>query len=389
MRRYPKLLKWLVVAVLLIPVWSFLIWLIKPVKPIDIFIMDKTVLFSKGDEHRSFNWLLAHHKYSKPNKKLYNIENDYWGFFPIERGESFFVTDLDSLSYYQIDSIAYQKDMTYFTDMYGMYVFEWYRDTILWKERSAEIYGGLTEKELHFLQMMKAQQKLLITEFNFYHHPTPGYIRHEAEKLINTEWTEWIGRYFDPLIYPDNEELPAWVYDNYRAQHGGKWPFTKAGIVFVRSDDTIEILEIDTHLNVEIPYIYTGRYGRKTYGLPRKIHYPFWFDISLPANDSNLIVSSFQIEPNLKGDSILRRFNVPTRFPALMESTGPSPYYYFGADFCDNPIKDRSAYFAGSGWLDFMFYDNDLLRREKFFYEYYRPLMRKIMRTYYKDLKRD
>ncbi|MBT7094358.1 MAG: hypothetical protein HN936_14015, partial [Bacteroidetes bacterium] len=161
MRRYPKLLKWLVVAVLLIPVWSFLIWLIKPVKPIDIFIMDKTVLFSKGDEHRSFNWLLAHHKYSKPNKKLYNIENDYWGFFPIERGESFFVTDLDSLSYYQIDSIAYQKDMTYFTDMYGMYVFEWYRDTILWKERSAEIYGGLTEKELHFLQMMKAQQKLL------------------------------------------------------------------------------------------------------------------------------------------------------------------------------------------------------------------------------------
>ncbi|MBT5426819.1 MAG: hypothetical protein HOK84_11530, partial [Bacteroidetes bacterium] len=73
----------------------------------------------------------------------------------------------------------------------------------------------------------------------------------------------------------------------------------------------------------------------------------------------------------------------------LMESTGPSPYYYFGADFCDNPIKDRSAYFAGSGWLDFMFYDNDLLRREKFFYEYYRPLMRKIMRTYYKDLKRD
>ncbi|MCD6346504.1 MAG: hypothetical protein J7L96_03690 [Bacteroidales bacterium] len=268
-----------------------------------------------------------------------------------------------------------------------MYVYEWYLDTTMLQERSREIYGGMTEKELHFLKMMKSQQKLLLTEFNFYHHPTPGYIRAEAEKLINTKWTGWVGRYFDPLIYPDNEELPKWVYDNYRAQHGGKWPFTKAGIVFAKWDDTIEILEIGTHLNVEIPYIYTGRYGRKAYHLPKKIHYPFWFDISLPLNDSNLIVSSFQIEPNHKGDSILQRFNIPTRFPALMESTGPSPYYYFGADFCDNPINNRSAYFAGSGWIDFLFWDNTLLRREKFFYEYYRPLLRKIMRTYYKDLK--
>ncbi|MCD6346505.1 MAG: hypothetical protein J7L96_03695, partial [Bacteroidales bacterium] len=65
----------------------------------------------------SFNWILTHHKYSKPDRKLYSIENDYWGFFPIKRGESFYVIDLDSLSYPQIDSIAYQKDMTYFTDM--------------------------------------------------------------------------------------------------------------------------------------------------------------------------------------------------------------------------------------------------------------------------------
>ncbi len=350
--------------------------------------MDKTVLHDVGNEHRSYNWIMSHHKYSKPNKKLYSIPNDYWGFFPIERGEAFFVTDIDSLSDYQIDSISRVKDMLYFTDMYGIYTFEWYLDTILWKERSSEIYGGMTQKEVNLLKLMKSQQKPIITEFNLYHHPTPEHILVQAEEVINTKWSRWIGRYFDPMVYPYNEELPRWVYDNYRAQHGGQWPFTKAGIVFVRDDDWIEILEIDEHLTVEIPHILTGKYGRKKYGLPKDIHYPFWFDISLPMNDSNLIVSSFEIETTLKGDSILDLFGIPKRFPAFMESTGPSPYYYFGADFCDNPINNRTAYFAGSGWINFLFWDNDLLRREKFFYLYYRPMMRKIMKTHYRDIKK-
>ena len=172
-------------------------------------------------------------------------------------------------------------------------------------------------------------------------------------------------------------------------QHGGKWPFTKSGIVFAHENNDIEILENETHLNVEIPYINTGLYGRKEYNLPRKIHYPFWFDISLPLNDSNVIVSSFVIEPNAKGDSILKAYGIPHRFPAMMESTGPSPYYYFGADFSDNPIINRSAYFAGTGLIDFLFYDQNLLKRTKFFFHYYRPMMKKILNSYYKEYNRD
>jgi len=377
----------LIFFLLLTPLWSFLIWLIKPVKPIDILIIDKTVLFNTGPEHRSFNWILTHHKYSKPDRKLYKVKSDYLGFFPIERGVAWYKTDLDSFSNQKLDSLADALDMIYMTDMYGIYANEWYLDTILWKERSQRIYGGMSENDLYLLKRLKSQQKLLLTEFNYYHHPTPYYIRKQAGDLINIKWTGWIGRYFDPLIPGVNEELPMWVVNNYLKQHGGEWPFSKAGIVFAREDDWIEILEDSTHLNVKIPYIYTGKYGQKKYRMIKKVHYPFWFDISLPLNDSNLVVSTFRVEPNLKGDSILRRFNIPSEFPAVMESTGPSPYYYFGADFSDNPIMMRSAYFAGSGWFDFFFYDDNLLKRTKFFYELYRPLLRKIMRDYYRELK--
>ncbi len=384
-----RLIRNIVFLLLLTPFWSFLIWLASPVKPLDIFILDKTVLSSEGNEHRSFNWMLSHHKYGKPDKSLYSIENDYWGFFPIERGYSYFVEDINSLEYYQIDSIAYQKDMAYFTDMYGIYRNEWYRDTILWKERSSLIYGGLQEKELHFLKKMKAQQKLILAEFNYYHHPTESGIRKEAGDLLNIRWSGWIGRYFDPLDTLLNKELPRWVIDNYLEQHEGKWPFFKSGIVFADEHDRIEILEKDTHLKVEIPYIITGKYGRKKFNLPKKIHYPFWFDISLPSNDSNMIVSSFEIAPNQAGDSILKAFGIPHKFPAMMESTGPSPYYYFGGDFSDNPILNRSAHFAGSGDVDFLFYNNALLHRTKFFYTYYRPVLKKVLKTYYKELKED
>lgn len=401
----------LIIMVLLIPLWSFLVWLIRPVRPVNVLIMDKTVLTLKGQEHRSFNWILTHHKYSKPDGKLYKIKQDYHGFFPIERGKSYFTSDLDGFvdavvdpatvdstgrgwftkvkkpgySFDQIDSIASSLDMVYFTDMYGMYVNEWFRDTILWKERSPLLYGGLTENDLHLLEKMKEKKKLILAEFNYYHHPTDGSIRERAGQLLNIRWTGWIGRYFENLDPTENEELPMWVVTNYMNEHGGRWPFKKSGIVLAREDDWIEVLEDSTHLNVEIPYIYTTRYGQKKFRMIKKVHYPFWFDISLPTNDKNTIVSTFKIEPNSKGDSILRLYDIPAVFPAVMESTGPSPYYYFGADFCDNPIRNGTACFAGSGWVGFLFFNNNLPERNKFFYRFYRPLVKRIMKDYYRD----
>jgi hypothetical protein len=162
-------------------------------------------------------------------------------------------------TYDQLDSVASSLDMVYFTDMYGMYINEWFRDTILWKERSPLLYGGMTEKDLYLLQKMKDQKKLILAEFNYYHHPTDASVRERAGQLLNIRWTGWIGRYFESLDPADNDELPMWVVNNYRKGHNGEWPFEKSGIVLAREDDWIEVLEDSTHLNVEIPFIYTTK----------------------------------------------------------------------------------------------------------------------------------
>ncbi len=396
--RYPGTRLIIFITILLIPLWSFLVWLAWPAKIMDSLILDKTVLFKKGDEHRSFNWMLFHDKYKDSNKKFKKIPVDYYGFFPLERTlpppEGYYWDDLDStydkipIEKSWLDSIANDLDMIYYTDLYGIYTNEWNLDTTTWKERSNLIYGGLSWNDLHLMKEMKRRQKLMITEFNLFAQPTAEDIRKEAEELLNVEWTGWVGRYFDPLDPVENEELPDWVVKGYMKTHDTIWPFgEKGGIVFADENDNIEILEDSADLDIIVPFIYTTEYGQKKFNLPDSIHYPFWFDITFPSNDSNLVVSSFKIHSNSRGDSILNYWNIPNRFPAVMEHSGPSPYYYFGADFCDNPISMFPAFFAGTGWINFLFWDNEYLRRIKFFWKFYRPLMRKIMKDYYKEIK--
>jgi len=167
------------ICILLIPLWSFLVWLVWPAKILDTIILDKTVLFKKGDEHRSFNWILYHHKYKDSNRKFKRIPEDYYGFFPIERldtiyGVNYTWNDLDStheripISINHLDSMADALDMIYYTDLYGIYDFEWLDTIPLWKERSPKIYGGLTEHDLHLMKEMKKRRKLMITEFNLF-----------------------------------------------------------------------------------------------------------------------------------------------------------------------------------------------------------------------------
>jgi len=199
-----------------------------------------------------------------------------------------------------------------------------------------------------------------------------------------------VGRYFDPLDPFENEELPQWVVDGYMKTHDTIWPFgEKGGIVFAYEDSSIvEILEDSADLEIKVPFIYTTEYGEKKFHLPEEMHYPFWFDITLPSNDSNLVVSTFRIHTTERGDSILNNWRIPNTFPALMEHTGPSPYYYFCADYCDNPIPNYTAFFAGSGLVNFLFWDEEWLRRRKFFWKFYRPLVKTIVKDYYKEVRK-
>lgn len=378
-----KLINIVLFGFILFPLILWLLWIVKPSYKANVMVVDKTVLTKYGLEHRAFNWVLQHRKYFKPNGDSYSPELDYLGFFPLGN-DSFSIKDLSKLTEKQIDSLSSGVDMTYFTDTYGIYDNEWYREKDL-GEHSEKVYGGLDKNDVLFLKKMKEKKKLILAEFNFFATPTSITERVEVENLLGLRWSGWTGRYFEQLDTIKNPELPKWVIRLYKNQHKNKWPFTKPGIVFVHSDETIAILEKETNLSYEVPVVKSFNYGIKKFNIPKEIRYPYWFDITLSTDTNNRVLSYYELFPNESGDSILHHHNIPKIFPAAFENIKDSPYYYFCGDFTDSPIHRTFDELIGMEYLKmFVLNESDLNDRTPFFWRYYLPLTTKILDDYFR-----
>lgn len=377
----------IIFILLLLPVWMFIIWASISKRKLVVVIIDKTVLTNKGQEHVSFNWVLNQEKFAKTTTTLYNQENDYFGFFPLE-DKKFQLKGLERFNTAQLDQLSIDANAAYITDAYGIYKNEWYQEGDD-EERSGMIYGGMSRQDLYLLQRMKANHKLIITEFNCLASPTSPTIRSDFENSFGIKWTGWIGRYFDSFDTTKNKELPAWLIKNYKNQHGGQWPFLKSGIAFVNSDDRIVILENETHLRKELPYLYATEEGQNHYGLPDKTSYSFWFDIIQPDTSFNHVLASFKIDVNEAGKKILNKYGLPFVFPGITAHINRDyRFFYFSADFSDNPITITSSYFKGVPYFKWLMYNNrEPLERKAFFWKLYQPLVTTILNDYYKTLK--
>ena len=381
MKRY--LINIILFGFLLLPLILWLLWVIKPSYKANILIVDKTVLTRIALEHRAFDWILNHRKYVKPNGDFYSLSRDYMGFFPL-KNDSFLIKDLSKLADKQIDSISNKLDMVYYIDTYGIFYNEWYRKKDLAKH-SEKVYGGLDKNDVLLLQKMKEKKKLILAEFNFFATPTPTSERVEAENLLGLKWSGWAGRYFEQLDTIKNPELPKWVVRLYKDQHQNKWPFTKPGIVFIHTDETIAILEKETDLNYEVPFVKSFNYGIEKFDIPKKIRYPYWFDITLSTDTNNRVISYYELSPNQRGDSILNHHNIPKIFPAAFENIKESPYYYFCGDFTDTPVRKTFDQLIGMQYFKmFVLNEYDLNDRTPFFWRYSLPFTSKILDNYFK-----
>jgi len=383
----------ILLILLLIPFFSWFFWAIQDSKELKVLILDKTVLNKDDQEHISLNWVLLHNKFRKENLEDYVPGEDYYGFFPDGEGD-YEVHDFNHFSGAQIDSMANYYNMVYYTDLYGVYVAEWWdaypqvapKDytKIPPTERSRLIYGRLTKTELDLLKEMKKRKKLIITEFNIIALPTRRGVRKAFENEFGINWSGWVGRFFNVLDTTKPNELPIWVKRNYVNQYGD-WPFKKSGIVYVREDDKIVITEFETDLLVKVPFIYTPDQYAERYGIAKKMKYPFWFDIC-SVDEPNTIISTYKITLNERGDSILRMNNIPSEFPAVVRGDGDYPFFYFAGDFCDNPITVNSARFTGLQYVSSFTYNSTADERRSFFWKFYRPLTNTILNDYYKSL---
>ncbi|QEK50802.1 hypothetical protein FYC62_03295 [Pedobacter aquae] len=373
-------------AVIFLPLWMYLVWVLWPKTKLVIAIVDKTVLNKKGQEHASLTWFLRYNKYSKTSEKLYNVGNDYFGFFP-KPNQEYTLKGLERFDEKQLEQLADDSDLTYITDTYGIYLKEWLELTES-TERSKLIYGGMSVPDLTFLKKMKAKNKLIITEFNCIGTPTPKPIREDFEKEFKMKWTGWVGRYFDSLDTNKNKELPRWLINNYLVQNNFQWPFDKSGIAFVNEDDKILILENIEHLDSEVPYILTAKEDREKYNIPLSMKYPFWFDI-VQTSRENHIISFYDLKVNDKGRKILEDNGIPPQFPAVIEHYRDDyKFFYFAGDFADNPIALNASSFKGIHFFRKFFYDRSIAsERVSFFWEYYYPLINTIVSGYEQELK--
>ena len=366
----------------------FLAWELTPDRKLVIAIIDKTVLNEKRQEHISLNWVLNHERFLKNNTELYRLRTDYFGFFPL-KDEEFRLKGLERFSEAQLQQLTTDADAVYMADAYGIYRNEWYKVNDP-KDRSPVVYGGMSQQDMYYLDQMKAAHKLVIAEFNCIASPTSDSIRTEFSKSFGITWSRWVGRYFDSFDTLVNLELPKWVYHNYMDQNNGQWPFKKSGLAYVRNDDKIVILENDTHLDKELPVIISNAEGQDYYGLPEKYKYAYWFEINT-ANDSlTRTISTFETYPNAAGLKVLQENGIPVTFPAVCIHKDTSyQFFYFSADFCDNPITLGASYFRGIKYFQWLLFNSkDPIERKSFFWVFYRPLVTRILNDYYKSLGR-
>ncbi len=378
MRKY--IFAGILIFILLVPVWMWLGWVFTPNTKLVAAIIDKTVLTPEGQQHISFNWILNHQRYTKTSKKAYENAHDYYGFFPL-KDEKFELKGLERFSSNELIQLSEDADLVYFTDTYGVYNNEWFRGE---NGGYGILYGGLSDKDVEFLSLMKAKNKLIIAEFNTIGSPTRFENRARFEELFAIKWTGWTARYFDNLDIEVNKDIPLWLIDSYKKSHRGQWPFKRSGIAFVNDNEQVVILEDNTHLTNPMPLILSTLYAKENLGVPEKIKYPFWFDIILPQPTINQTVASFKISANQKGLAELKKFGIPSEFPAVTMHKGEDySFYYFSGDFSDNPIDLNTSYFKGIGLFKPMFYDaNDPMDRSFFFWNFYRPMLSNILKDY-------
>ncbi len=367
-----------------IPFWMWFFWFITPIKPINILIVDKTVINHPSQEHVSFNWILENLNYRKWDSTFYDNSSDYVGFLPFQN-KKFYINGLEKRSNQEIQEIADRLDAVYFTDTYGIYDHDWFGGKVT--EKSRKIYGGTSAQDILLLSILKKQKKLIIAEFNCMASPTPRNIRDSFEALFKIRWTGWIGRYFEELDPNSNLELPNWAVDNFQKQHKTIWKFKGQGIILVRDNGQVEVLEYRNHLNGKSPLLVSNSTAQKKYNIPQEVKYPFWFEI-IQTSRSNEVISVFKLNTNKRGDSLLEANNILKTFPAVIErNDSGSKMFYFASDFADNPIDMGMTHFRKIEWLKSISINkNNPGERESFFYEYYLPFMKVVLEDYYQTI---
>lgn len=354
----------------------FFIWHMSLEKELNALIIDKTVPDNTYREHKGITWALNYNKYVKKDGTIYDIEEDYVGFVPL-KGNNYEIRHIE-------ENLHDDIDLIYIADTYGVYEDEFLRENFR-GERSNLIYGGITSNEIKEIKKTIYKNQIpLIAEFNSFASPTDTEARNELTSLLGIKWSGWIGRYFDELDPEKNEEIPLWMVENYKEQYGNNWAFEKGGIVLIRDDDYILVLEENNDfVGKGIKFSLTDK-GEDFFETKITSNYNYWFDIVLEEEADSL--AEYSIDITDKGSNRLKEHGIPSIFPAVTKSSYYGmPIYYFAGDYAD--IENLPSFYKYAG-LDKITRYLTMIQKDmgkNFYYRAYLPMMEKIFDETYKN----
>jgi hypothetical protein len=371
----------ILVVLIALPAINFIRWNFQPKKPINIILVDNTVLTLERVNHKSFNWILNNERFVKKGKKTsYSYKKDYYGFFP-KRPIRERKSERKDIRLKDVLILADSCDALYFTDTYGIFANDWW-GAYSNSRRSRKIYGGLDNNDGLLINEMKKRNKLIILEYNSFDYPTTQFYSERTQEKLGIHSSGWTGKYFSSLD-STTADFPVWITSMYRKQYNKPWTFTKPGIVALTEKEII-VLEQGTHLKDAMPRIITDTANCAKYGVAAEVAFDKWFDIIDPM--ANNVISKFRIETTPVGDTLLLGNGLSSEFPAVIQEPVSRRTYYFTGDFANSDIPVWTSRFKGVDKLKGILYSEKPDDTRRFFWLYYKPMINTIFTDYYNSM---
>ena len=178
-----------------------LMWRIMPEPADRVLLVNYTVPYVSGREHRGAVWLLNHWKYRSPEGRSWDSIGTHVGYDPVRRSVQSTIAQQD-LS---------KVDWVFLADAYGVYEDDLIdiENEMAHLDRSTKVFGGLSDADAAALLAHSARGGHTFLEFNALEDPTGPAARDTLETLFGIEWTGWVGRTFSML--QDTTDVPHWL----------------------------------------------------------------------------------------------------------------------------------------------------------------------------------
>lgn len=346
----------------------FVLWIAKPYRQLDIWVVDKTVPYSDFREHAGLFWLLNNEKIAKPaTRVLYDKRSDYYGFYPTGKNE------WRSL---KLPQTGKKPDLIYIADTYGVY-----RDDYMQSKMTAAlpslIYGGLNSEDYRVIQASLGGGNTIIAEFNTAASPTNSRDRALFERLIGLAWRGWIGNYYESLAQGGG--VPDWVVANWETAKKEKWNYSGRGIVLLDENGNVEVLTEAEDLGPKgMKVQFDGLLGQKL-GIKKPVSYRYWFEW-VAADPLVEQVAHYSLDLTAAGKKKLEALGLPQKFPAVLKFEN-SQYtsWYFAGDFADLQFSGTPYRMEGIRAIKRILADDTVDNNSYFFWKVYAPLMHYIL----------